>query len=121
MKEIIDIIKNNNKFCRDIIFLYPHLEKTIKLFKKSPNVDHIRKTLEKEIEIIANDTEIINLLSKSKNINNNNPVDVRGSVYRINSNSDDFKKLIDYANENNWRYNTFSVLKEENKWLIFFG
>jgi hypothetical protein len=121
MDEILEIIKNNNKACRDLIFVYPHLESSIKLYKKSTENEVIKEKLIQILSLIKEDDEFIKVISKSKSINKVKPVDVRGSVYRINADSDDFKKLIEHANENNWRYNTFSVLQEEKKWLIFFG
>lgn len=121
MDEIIEIIKNNNKACRDLVFLYPQLEASIKMFKKSPENEVVRDKLSLILSSVKEDDEFIKVISKSKSINKTKPVDVRGSVYRINASSDDFKKLIEHSNENNWRYNTFSVLQEENKWLVFFG
>lgn len=120
IEEIISSLQYNYAFCKEICFLFPSVENVIKIYKGNPNNNIIKEKLVRDLEKLKEDSNFLELL-ESNLINNSNPVDIRGNVYKIKATSSDYKKFMKHVRDNNWKYNTFSVTKSDDYWLLFFG
>lgn len=99
---------------------FPESSNLIELFRTNPNNNIVRDSLMSLINKLKDNGLFINIINQVFDLLSGS-IDVRGNIYKIKANTTQYKLFIQHALDNNWFYNSLSVLPSGDEWLIFFG